>query len=60
MDTYRGGIKHVIVGGELVLNNGEITGATPGKLIRRTWEIKGDSQALIKLWAQRFPGSNNE
>jgi len=54
-DTYKGGIKHVIVGGQLVLENGEITGATPGKLIRRTWNIKGDTQALVKLYEQLFP-----
>lgn len=35
------GIPHVIVNGVLVLENGEPTGARPGKVIRRSWDFPG-------------------
>ena len=35
------GIPYVIVNGVLVLENGNSTGAKPGKVIRRTWDIPG-------------------
>jgi N-acyl-D-amino-acid deacylase len=43
------GISHVIVNGELVVENNKLTGAAPGRLIRRTWKIPGDTAALLSL-----------
>jgi N-acyl-D-amino-acid deacylase len=48
------GISHVIVGGQVVVENNRLTGATPGRLIRRTWTIPGDTAALINLYQTRF------
>lgn len=33
------GISYVIVNGEVVVENKELTGAKPGRVIRRTWQI---------------------
>lgn len=33
------GISYVIVNGEVVVQNKELTGAKPGRVIRRTWRI---------------------
>ena len=35
------GIPYVIVNGVVVKDNDQLTGATPGKVIRRTWDIPG-------------------
>jgi N-acyl-D-amino-acid deacylase len=35
------GIPYVIVNGVVVKEDGELTGATPGKVIRRTWNFPG-------------------
>jgi N-acyl-D-amino-acid deacylase len=35
------GIPYVIVNGVVVLEDGELTGAKPGEVIRRTWDIPG-------------------
>lgn len=48
------GISHVIVNGQVVVEGGELTGASPGRLIRRTWRVPGNSQALIALYEKRF------
>ena len=49
------GIAYVIVNGEIVVEQGALTGKTPGKLIRRTWQIWGETQKVIALYQQRFP-----
>jgi N-acyl-D-amino-acid deacylase len=43
------GIPHVIVNGEVAVDNGELTGALAGKVIRRTWEIPGILPELGRL-----------
>ena len=48
------GISYVIVNGQVVVENNKLTGATPGRLIRRTWGIRGDTRAMISLYEQRF------
>ena len=48
------GISHVIVNGEIVVENGDLTGNTPGRLIRRDWEIPGDTTELLSLYDQGF------
>lgn len=48
------GMHYVIVGGQVVVHDNELTGAAPGRVIRRTWKIKGDTQALIALYDKRF------
>lgn len=48
------GIIHVIVNGRAVIENKELTGARPGRLVRRTWEVPGDTAALIALYEERF------
>jgi len=48
------GIHYVIVNGEVVVENNRLTGAAPGRVIRRTWEIPGDSRAIISLNERRF------
>jgi len=35
------GISHVIVNGEIVVQDKELTGSKPGRVIRRTWQIPG-------------------
>jgi len=35
------GLPYVIVNGKLVVNNGQLTGETPGEAIRRTWTVPG-------------------
>lgn len=47
------GINYVIVNGQIVVENGKLTGATPGRLIRRTWKIPGDTAAIISLDEKR-------
>lgn len=48
------GIQYVIVNGQLVVEQGQLTGKTPGRLIRRTWTVPGDTQAVISLYEERF------
>jgi hypothetical protein len=49
------GIEYVIVNGQIVLDHGAFTGNTPGKVIRRTWQIPGNSRNLMSLYNKRFP-----
>jgi N-acyl-D-amino-acid deacylase len=35
------GISYVIVNGQVAVENGQLTGAKSGKVIRRTWEVPG-------------------
>lgn len=44
------GISHVIVNGEVVVENNQLTGATPGRLIRRTWTIPGNTGDILSLY----------
>ncbi len=48
------GINYVIVNGQVVVEEGELTGATPGKLIRRTWRVPGNTTELIAIYDQLF------
>ncbi len=48
------GIPYVIVNGKIVVENGELTGNTPGRLIRRTWDIPGDTTDLLSLYESIF------
>lgn len=50
------GINYVIVNGRVVVENNRLTGAAPGRLVRRTWGIPGDSRAVISLYEKRFGG----
>ena len=53
------GIEYVIVNGQIVLDHGAFTGNTPGKVIRRTWQIPGNSRKLMSLYNKRFPILSN-
>jgi len=48
------GISHVIVSGEVVVENNQLTGATPGRLVRRTWRIPGNTAEILSLYEQRY------
>jgi N-acyl-D-amino-acid deacylase len=48
------GISYVIVNGQVVVENNELTGLAPGSLVRRTWDIPGDTGAIIALYDKRF------
>ncbi len=48
------GIHYVIVNGQIVVEEGELTGRTPGSLIRRTWTVPGDTEAVLSLYDERF------
>jgi len=48
------GIDYVIVNGEIVVEKGNLTGNTPGRLIRRNWQIPGNTKKLLALYEQRF------
>lgn len=48
------GISHVIVGGEVVVENNQLTGATPGRLIRRTWTIPGNTGDIVSLFQEKL------
>lgn len=48
------GFNYVIVNGEVVVEDGELTGAKPGKLIRRTWRVPGNSTGLISIYDEHF------
>lgn len=39
---YASGIKHVIINGEVVLRDGSLTGATPGRILQRTLSSSSD------------------
>ena len=43
------GIPYVIVNGVVAVDNGELTGALAGKVIRRTWKIPGVLPELGRL-----------
>jgi hypothetical protein len=49
------GIEYVIVNGQIVVEHGALTGNTPGKVVRRTWQIPGNTRLVIALYHQRFP-----
>ena len=55
LDLKPTGFSKVIVGGQVVVDGGKLTGKTPGKLIRRTWAISGDTKKVIELYNKRFP-----
>jgi N-acyl-D-aspartate/D-glutamate deacylase len=40
------GIPYVIVNGVLAVDNNQVTGATAGKIIKRTWKVPGDYARL--------------
>jgi N-acyl-D-aspartate/D-glutamate deacylase len=42
------GIPYVIVNGVLVLDEGELTHDRPGQVLRRTWEVPGDTHQVIE------------
>jgi len=48
------GITYVIVNGQIVVENGELTGNKPGRLIRRTWQIPGNTTELLSVYKRRF------
>ena len=54
LDLPPEGIRYVIVNGQIVVEEGELTGNTPGRLIRRTWTIPGDTEEVISLYEKRF------
>jgi N-acyl-D-amino-acid deacylase len=54
LDLPPEGIRYVIVNGQIVVEDGELTGKTPGRLIRRTWTIPGDTEEVIALYEERF------
>jgi len=54
LDLPPEGIRYVIVNGQVVVEEGELTGNTPGRLIRRTWTIPGDTEAVLALYEERF------
>jgi hypothetical protein len=49
------GIEYVIVNGQIVVEHGTFTGNTPGKVVRRTWQIPGNTRQVIALYHKRFP-----
>jgi hypothetical protein len=49
------GIEYVIVNGQIVVEHGAFTGNTPGKVVRRTWQIPGKTRQVIALYHKRFP-----
>jgi len=49
------GIDFVIVNGQVVLDHGVFTGKIPGKVIRRTWEIPGNSREVLSVYDKLFP-----
>ncbi len=48
------GINYVIVNGQVVVEQGELAGATPGQAVRRKWKVPGDTTCLISVYEQRF------
>jgi N-acyl-D-amino-acid deacylase len=54
LDLPPEGIRYVIVNGQVVVEEGELTGNTPGRLIRRTWTIPGDTEEVMSLYEERF------
>ena len=54
LDLPPEGIRYVIVNGQIVVEEGDLTGNTPGRLIRRTWTIPGDTEEVISLYEERF------
>jgi hypothetical protein len=54
LDLPPEGFHYVIVNGQVVVEDGELTGSTPGRLVRRTWTIPGDTEEVISLYEERF------
>ena len=54
LDLPPEGIHYVIVNGRVVVEKGELTGNTPGRLIRRTWTIPGDTEEVLSVYEERF------
>ena len=54
LDLPPEGIRYVIVNGQIAVEEGELTGNTPGRLVRRTWTIPGDTEEVISLYEERF------
>jgi N-acyl-D-aspartate/D-glutamate deacylase len=52
------GFSKVIVNGTVVVDNGELTGEAPGKLIRRTWKIEGNTKNVVEMYNKRFPSDS--
>ena len=52
------GISHVIVSGQVVVENNRLTGAKPGKLVRRTWSVPGNTAAVVSLYETRTRDSS--
>lgn len=48
------GISHVIVNGQVVVENNQLTGVTPGRLVRRTWKIPGNTADVLSLWKRNY------
>jgi N-acyl-D-amino-acid deacylase len=49
------GIEYVIVNGQIVVEHEALTGNTPGKIVRRTWQIPGNTKQVMALYYKRFP-----
>lgn len=55
LDLPPEGIAYVVVAGQVVVDHGQLTGRTPGRVIRRTWQVPGDTHAVVDLYGRRFP-----
>ncbi len=54
LDLKPEGLNKVIVNGQVVVDNGQLTGKTPGRLIRRTWIVPGKTKKVIALYDKLF------
>jgi N-acyl-D-amino-acid deacylase len=54
LDLKPEGLSKVIVNGQVVVDDGELTGKTPGRLIRRTWIVPGNTKKVIALYNKLF------
>jgi N-acyl-D-aspartate/D-glutamate deacylase len=54
LDLKPEGFSKVIVNGQVVVDNGGLTGKTPGRLIRRTWNVPGNTKKVISLYNKLF------
>jgi len=55
LDLPPDGIAYVLVAGQVVVDHGQLTGRTPGRVVRRTWQVPGDTGAVLDLYGRRFP-----